>query len=130
MRENEASPLFLARINNFESDVDEHGHLTMAQVIPATEPDIVTRPFPIHWSCRGPLGGLNAGDLVVCARFADGSGIILSRADGGCTYVFPDVTAKSAHVGTLAADVDVTAGGKSLAHHKHNAAGGVTSEPI
>lgn len=139
MKEDEASSLFLARISKFESDTDEHGCPTHAQVVPVTADTVVTRPFAILWICRGNLGRLEVGTLVVCGRFADGSGIVLCRADGEHTNVFPkdlrvegDVQIDGkAHVDeTVTADEDVIGGDVSLVEHTHMGVHGETTRPL
>lgn len=138
MKENESSSLFLARISKFEEETDEHGCYTHAQVVPVTADTVVTRPFAILWICRGELGQLAVDSLVVCGRFADGSGIIFCRADGAHTNIFPkdlrvegDVQIDGdVHVDkTLTADADVVGGGKSLKGHTHTGVHGGTSSP-
>lgn len=139
MQENDSSPLFLGKINNFEGPMDEHDCYTRAQVIPDTTPDVVTRPFSISWVCRGNLAKLKVGDQVVCGRFADGDGIIFFPADGSHTNIFPkdlvvegDVTIKEGNLkveGKVQADDDVSAGSISLQGHTHTGVHGGTSGP-
>ena len=139
MNDNEAQPIFLARISSFEADEDEHGCPRFARVIPVMTPDVVTRPFPIAWTCRGNLGDLAIDSEVVCARFPDGTGLIMFRADGDHTNIFPrdmrvegDVQIDGdVHVDKqLTADTDVVGGGKSLKGHTHtDSRGGGTSAP-
>ena len=70
----EIRPVFKARVSSIE------GH--SARVIPLVGGDVVTRPLPLLWTMRDGMCPLAVGDLVVCARFEDGDGIVLCRADG------------------------------------------------
>ena len=126
MKENESEPLFLAKISKFEDEKDEHGCYTKAQVIPVTSDEIVTRPFSILWICRGNLGKLEVDSLVVCGRFADGSGIIICRADGEHTNIFPkDLVVE----GDMEVQGDATISGISFKGHTHTGVHGETSTP-
>ncbi len=126
MKDNETQPIFLAKISSFEGATDAHGCFTQARVVPITSPDVVTAPYNILWIARGKLGDLKIDSLVVCARFENGSGIIICRADGEHTNVFPDGMTVD---GTLTAATDVIAADKSLTGHTHAGVHGETSPP-
>lgn len=120
----EIKPIFKARVSSIEGD--------SARVIPLVGGDVVTRPFPLHWSMRGGMSPVAVGDLVVCARFEDGDGIVLCRADGDWSRTFPDpVTFEQQVAGGQGADFasDVTAAGVSVSTHTHTAPHGETSGP-
>lgn len=128
MQDNNAQPIFRGKISSFESDTDEHGCLTKARVIPDTTPDVVTRPFYINWTIRGKTGDLQVNTPVVCARFEDGEGLILARADGEHTSKFPgDVTIYDGDLKVESGDVQ--ADGISLKEHIHQGVHGPTSPP-
>lgn len=67
-------PIFKARISSIEG--------TRARVVPLVGGDVVTRPLAMHWTMLNGMCDVAPGDLVVCARFEDGDGIVLCRADG------------------------------------------------
>ena len=140
----EIRPIFKAKVSSIEGPADRNGDPSRARVIPLVGGDIVTRPLALHWSLRGGMAALAPGDLVVCARFEDGDGIVLCRADGEWAGFVPgpvevegavtlDSTATVAGQltgqsgGTFASDV--TASGISVAHHTHTCPDGTTSGP-
>ncbi|QNO17697.1 hypothetical protein [Caproicibacterium amylolyticum] len=55
---------------------------TTAVVIPDLNPEAVTLPLVIPWHLRGNYGGMCAGMRVFYDTCADGSGVVLARADG------------------------------------------------
>lgn len=66
---------------------DQWGHPTHAQVNPNTNSGAVTYAIVIPWWLRGRTGALRVGDEVCYSVFDDGTGLIVSRADGhwqGC----------------------------------------------
>lgn len=111
-------PIFKARISSIEGK--------SARVIPLVGGDVVTRPLPLHWTMRNGMAQVAPGDLVVCARFEDGDGIVLCRADGEWLAHFGEPLTVD---GTIAATGDVTASGISATGHTHTAPHGETSGP-
>lgn len=61
---------------------DQWGHPTHAQVNPNTNSGAVTYAIVIPWWLRGRTGALRVGDEVCYSVFDDGTGLIVSRADG------------------------------------------------
>ena len=121
----EVRPFFKAKISTLEGS-DRNGDPDRARVLPLVADGVVTRPLALHWSVRGGMAPLAVGDVVVCARFEDGTGIVLCRADGEWAGFVPgDVEVEK----TLTADVDVVGGGISLKGHTHAAPDGETSGP-
>lgn len=144
MKDNESQPIFKAKISAFGDKVDEHGCPLEARVVPVTTPNVVTRLFPILWICRGHLGDLKVDDLVVCARYEDGDGIIICRADGEHTNHFPKdlvIEGDATIEGNLHVNKDVTVDGRedvtgdvkgagiSLSTHTHPGVHGQTGGP-
>lgn len=136
-------PIFKARISTLEGS-DRNGDPCEARVLPLVGEGVVTRPYPLIWSVRGGMVPLAVGDEVVCARFEDGTGIVLCRADGewggfipgsvevesrlkvgGEEEVGGQVTCQAG--GTFSSDV--TAAGVSVASHTHTCPDGETSGP-
>lgn len=93
---------------------------TTARILPTVADGVVTRPYALHWSMRGGMSALAVGDEVVCARFADGTGIVLCRADGEWASFVPS---------TLTVKGDVVASGVSATRHTHTAPQGETGGP-
>lgn len=127
----EIKPIFKARISTLDGS-DRNGDPCEARVLPLVADGVVTRPFPIHWSVRGGMAPLSIGDEVVCARFEDGTGIVLCRADGEWAGFVPGAIEVEGQVvgdegGTFARDV--TAGGVSAMRHTHTGVHGETSGP-
>lgn len=69
--------------------LDKNGDCTRARVLPASQPDMPTKPLTIPWHLRGAMGELKAGDTVVFALFNDLSGVILERMDGEWSGIIP-----------------------------------------
>lgn len=127
----EIRPIFKARVSTLEG-ADRNGDPCLARVLPLVADGVVTRPFPVHWSVRGGMAPLAVGDEVVCAKFEDGTGIVLCRADGEWAGFVPGPVEVEGQLtgdegGTFASDV--TAGGISLMGHTHTAPHGETSGP-
>lgn len=61
-----------------------------ARVTPYASGEMVTKPLVIPQQLRGEYGRLVPGVMVVYAVFPDGSGIILSRADGELYFSMED----------------------------------------
>ena len=127
----EIRPIFKARVSTLEG-ADRNGDPCLARVLPLVADGVVTRPFPVHWSVRGGMAPLAVGDEVVCAKFEDGTGIVLCRADGEWAGFVPGTVEVEGHLvggegGTFFSDV--TAGGISLMGHTHTAPHGETSGP-
>ena len=127
----EIRPIFKARVSTLEG-TDRNGDPCLARVLPLVADGVVTRPFPVHWSVRGGMAPLAVGDEVVCAKFEDGTGIVLCRADGEWAGFVPGPVEVE---GQLTGDeggkfsADVTAGGISVMGHTHTAPHGETSGP-
>ncbi len=124
-------PIFKARVSSFEG-ADRNGDPSAARVLPLVADGVVTRAFPIHWSLRGGMAPLAVGDEVVCAKFEDGTGIVLCRADGEWAGFVPGPVEVEGQLtgdagGTFSADV--TAAGVSLSTHTHTCPDGGTSGP-
>lgn len=102
----EIPPIFKAKVSTLDGST--------ASVLPLVADGVVTRPFPIHFSMRGGMCPLTVGDEVVCAKFADGTGIVLCRADGEWSASVP---------------TDVTIGGVSFKGHTHTGVHGETGTP-
>lgn len=119
MADGNIRPVFKARISTLEG-ADANGNPDKARVLPLVGDGVVTRPYAILWSVRGTMGELAVGDVVVCARFEDGTGVVLCRADGEWGGVIP---------GTVEVETDVVAADVSLATHIHTAPDGETSTP-
>ena len=114
----EIRPIFKARVSSIEGDA--------ARVVPLVGGDVVTRPLPMHWTMLHGMCDVAPGDLVVCARFEDGDGIVLCRADGAWNAHFgEDITVD----GTVAASGDMKAAGISASTHTHMGVHGQTSGP-
>lgn len=114
----EIRPIFKARVSSIEG--------TKARVVPLVGGDVVTRPLAMHWTMLHGMCDVAPGDLVVCARFEDGDGIVLCRADGAWNAHFgEDITVD----GTVAASGDMTAAGISASTHTHMGVHGQTSGP-
>lgn len=129
MRDNDSQPIFVGKISSFEADADEHGCPTLARIIPNTTPDVVTLPYAINWTVRGITGDLHVGDEVICARFDDGTGIILAKRDGSHTSKFPGpIYVEKGNVEVTGGDVK--ADGISLKSHIHTCPDGSTSAAI
>lgn len=127
----EIRPIFKARVSTLEG-TDRNGDPCLARVLPLVADGVVTRPFPVHWSVRGGMAPLAVGDEVVCAKFEDGTGIVLCRADGEWAGFVPGPVEVEGQLtgdkgGTFSADV--TAGGISVMGHTHTAPHGETSGP-
>lgn len=127
----EIQPIFKARISSFEGS-DRNGDPSKARVLPLVADGVVTRPFALLWSVRGGMAPLSVGDVVVCAKFEDGEGIVLCRADGewggfvpGPVTVEGQLTGQQG--GTFASDV--RAAGISVSTHTHSCPDGGTSGP-
>lgn len=119
-------PVFKARVSSIE------GGGSKARVIPLVGGDVVTRPLALHWSMRGGMTKVLPGDLVVCARFEDGDGIVLCRADGDWAMIVPDpVTFEEGVTGMKGAEFreDVSANGVSVSSHTHTGVHGETGWP-
>lgn len=140
----EIRPIFKAKVSSIEGPADRNGDPSRARVIPLVGGDIVTRPLALHWSLRGGMAALAPGDLVVCARFEDGDGIVLCRVDGEWAGFVPgpvevegavqlDSTLAVAGQVTGSAGAafsgDVTAAGVSASTHTHTGVHGETSGP-
>lgn len=127
----EIRPIFKARVSTLEG-TDRNGDPCLARVLPLVADGVVTRPFPVHWSVRGGMAPLAVGDEVVCAKFEDGTGIVLCRADGEWAGFVPGTVEVE---GQIIGDEggyffsDVTAGGISVMGHTHTAPHGETSGP-
>lgn len=126
----EVQPIFKARVSSMDA--------TTARVIPLVGGDIVTRPLVRVWWMRDGMCPLAVGDEVVCARFEDGTGIVLCRADGEWDHHIPwtyrvtgDVHVSGSETlgGSVTAGGDVTGAGISLDHHTHTGVHGETSGP-
>lgn len=120
----EVQPIFKARVSSMDA--------TTARVIPLVGGDIVTRPLVRVWWMRDGMCPLAVGDEVVCARFEDGTGIVLCRADGEWGFHIPwsyRVTGDVDVSQTVNAKVDVIGGGISLRSHTHTGVHGETSGP-
>ena len=114
----EIRPIFKARVSSIEG--------TSARVVPLVGGDVVTRPLPMHWTMLHGMCDVAPGDLVVCARFEDGDGIVLCRADGAWNAHFgEDLTLD----GSMTATGDLVASGVSGSKHTHTAPHGETSGP-
>lgn len=127
----EIRPIFKARVSTLEG-TDRNGDPCLARVLPLVADGVVTRPFPVHWSVRGGMAPLAVGDEVVCAKFEDGTGIVLCRADGEWAGFVPGTVEVEGHLvgdegGTFFSDVK--AGGISVMGHTHTAPHGETSGP-
>lgn len=144
MLDNENQPIFKGRISKFGDELDEFGAPISASVIPITAPDAPTMLFPILYIARNPRCDLEINTEVVCARFEDGTGIILGRSDGNYTGRFPgNVTFQKGSLPngdvnveeninvdkTVTGTEDVIGGGKSLKGHTHTGVHGPTSPP-
>lgn len=126
MQDNNTQPIFRGKISSFEPDKDEHGCFIKARVIPDTTPDVVTRPFFINYTVRGKTGNLEIDTPVVCARYEDGEGLILARADGETTSQIPGPV--TIYDGDLKVESgDVKADSISLKEHTHTGVHGQTS---
>ena len=140
----EIKPIFKARVSTIEGPADRNGDPSRARVLPLVADGVVTLPWPIHWSLRGGMAPLAVGDEVVCAKFEDGTGIVLCRADGEWAGFVPGPVEVERHLkadetlevvrqatGHAGADfeADVTAGGISLMSHTHTGVHGETSRP-
>ena len=128
----EIKPIFKARVSTIEGPADRNGDPSRARVLPLVADGVVTLPWPIHWSLRGGMAPLAVGDEVVCAKFEDGTGIVLCRADGEWAGFVPGPVEVERQItgdegGTFAQDV--TAAGISVMHHTHTAPHGETSGP-
>ena len=111
-------PIFKAKVSSIEGD--------RARVIPLVGGDVVTRPLAMHWTMLHGMCDVAPGDLVVCARFEDGDGIVLCRADGAWNAHFgEDITVD----GTVTSTGDMTAAGVSASTHTHAGVHGETSGP-
>lgn len=110
---------FIATVSSIDTK-DANGNPATARVLPKTAGGVVTMPFAIYWPMRAGAGAIKSGDEVICLQFDDGSGLILSRPDGTFTQTIG---------GTVAAQGDFTAGGKSLKSHTHQGVHGSTSAP-
>lgn len=114
----EIRPIFKARVSSIEG--------SSARVVPLVGGDVVTRPLPMHWTMLHGMCDVAPGDLVVCARFEDGDGIVLCRADGAWNAHFgEDLTLD----GTMTATGDLVASGVSGNSHTHAGVHGETSGP-
>lgn len=127
----EIHPIFKAKVSTLEGS-DRNGDPCLARVLPLVADGVVTRPLAIHWSLRGGMAPLAIGDTVVCARFEDGDGIVLCRADGEWAGFVPGPVEVEGRLtgnagGTFASDV--TAAGISVASHTHTCPDGGTSGP-
>lgn len=127
----EIRPVFKAKVSTLEGS-DRNGDPDKARVLPLVADGVVTRPFAVHWSLRGGMAPLAVGDVVVCARFEDGDGIVLCRADGEWSGFVPGPVTVEGQLsgqsgGTFAEDV--TAAGISVSTHTHACPDGVTSGP-
>lgn len=156
MRDQEIQPIFKGRISEWGPDKDDFGAPTQARVIPVLTPDAPTPLYNIAYICRYPRFDLDIDSIVVCARFEDGTGMILMPFEDEFTRHVPgdlwidkgalpdgDVhVEESVRVkkdvsvdgdvevkGTVTADVDVIGGGKSLKGHTHTGVHGPTSPP-
>lgn len=69
-----------ATVSSIERASD--GHAETARVIPASRPTAVSAPFWISADLRAP-GRLAVGDVVACADFGDGTGLVIAHANGG-----------------------------------------------
>lgn len=114
----EIRPIFKARVSSIEGDA--------ARVVPLVGGDVVTRPLPLHWTMRHGMCDVAPGDLVVCARFEDGDGIVLCRADGAWNARFGEDLAVD---GTVTSTGTMTAAGVSATAHTHTGVHGETSGP-
>lgn len=76
-------------ISSFEETTDRNDDPTHARILPATSPNMPTRPLVISWHLRGKMGNLKVGDWVWFAIADDLTGIILERADGEWTGTIP-----------------------------------------
>lgn len=127
----EIRPVFKAKVSTLEGG-DRNGDPDKARVLPLVADGVVTRPFSVHWSLRGGMAPLAVGDVVVCARFEDGDGIVLCRADGEWSGFVPGpVTVEGQLVGQSGGTFsdDVTASGISVSTHTHTCPDGGTSGP-
>lgn len=127
----EIRPVFKAKVSTLEGG-DRNGDPDKARVLPLVADGVVTRPFAVHWSLRGGMAPLAVGDVVVCARFEDGDGIVLCRADGEWSGFVPGPVTVEGQLagqsgGTFAEDV--TASGISVSTHVHACPDGTTSGP-
>jgi hypothetical protein len=116
------------KISTVEGAADRNGDKTTARVLPCTADGMVTRPLTIPWWLRGKMGNLKPGDEVAYAMFEDGTGIILSRMDGGWDGTVPG-SVKVEKGDVTVPDGDVTASGISLKTHTHAGVHGETSGP-
>lgn len=92
-----------------------------ARVVPSDASEKPTAKITIPWHLRGNTGNLKKGTVVVYVEFDDSTGLLLGRADGEWGGYLPSLSAGS-----------VTAGGVSLANHKHGGVepgSGTTSGP-
>lgn len=127
----EIKPVFKARVSTLEG-ADRNGDPYKARVLPLVADGVVTRPFAVHWSLRGGMAPLAVGDVVVCAKFEDGDGIVLCRADGEWSGFVPGpVTVEGQLSGQSGGTFseDVTAAGISVSTHTHTCPDGGTSGP-
>jgi len=69
-------------VSSLEEPNDRNGNRTAARVAPQSGATMLTRPLTIPAWLRGSLGNLAVGTPVIFDTFADGTGLILSRADG------------------------------------------------
>lgn len=115
----EVKPIFKAKVSTLEGS-DRNGDPKEARVLPLVADGVVTRPFAIHWSLRGGMAPLAIGDVVVCARFEDGTGIVLCRADGEWAGYVP---------GSVEVEGEMTAKGIPYSTHTHTGVHGETSGP-
>ena len=125
-------PVFKAKVSTLEGS-DRNGDPDQARVLPLVGDGVVTRPYALLWSMRGGMSPLAVGDVVVCARFEDGTGIVLCRADGEWGGFVPGpVTVEGQLTGLSGADFseDVTAAGISVSTHTHTCPDGGTSGPM
>lgn len=112
-------PVFKARISTLEGS-DRNGDPDKARVLPLVGDGVVTRPYALLWSVRGGMAELAVGDVVVCARFEDGTGIVLCRSDGEWGGIVP---------GDVEVEGDATIKGVPFSSHTHSAPDGETSGP-
>ena len=92
-----------------------------ARVVPLDAAARPTAMITIPWHLRGGSGNLKKDTEVVYVEFDDSTGLLLGRADGNWGAYLPSLDVE-----------DVTAGGVSLAKHKHGGVepgSGTTSTP-